>query len=72
MWLLYVQLLGKKNSYGFVWAVMINPPELPIELVTKLKTTYILQAQVCDGISTKEETGNYWYIIKSAKSSTLK
>jgi len=38
---------------------MINPPELPIELVTKLKTTYILQAQVCDGISTKEETGNY-------------
>ena len=30
MWLLYVQLLGEKSSYGIVWAVMINPPELPI------------------------------------------
>jgi len=33
MWLLYVglQLLRRKNRCGLVWAVMINPPELPIE-----------------------------------------
>jgi len=30
MWLLYVQLLVGQNRYGLVWAVMINPPELPI------------------------------------------
>jgi len=30
VWLLYVQLLRGKNRYGLVWAVMINPPELPI------------------------------------------
>jgi len=26
IWLLYVQLLGGKNRYAFVRAVMINPP----------------------------------------------
>jgi len=30
MWLLYVQLLREKNRYGLVWAVGINPPELPV------------------------------------------
>jgi len=30
MWLLYVQLLEGQNRYGIVWALMINPPELPI------------------------------------------
>ena len=25
-----VQLLGGQNRYVFVWAVMINPPKLPI------------------------------------------
>ena len=30
MWLLYVQLLGEQYWYGLVCAVMINPPELPI------------------------------------------
>jgi len=30
MWLLCVQLLTRKNSYGLVWAIMISPPELPI------------------------------------------
>ena len=30
MWLLYVQLLVGQNSYGLVWAVMINLPEMPI------------------------------------------
>jgi len=30
MWLLYVQLLRGKKRYGLVSAVMINPPELPI------------------------------------------
>jgi len=30
MWLLYVQLLEGQNRYALVCAVMINPPELPI------------------------------------------
>jgi len=30
MWLLYVQLLGVQKRYRLVCAVMINPPELPI------------------------------------------
>jgi len=51
-----------------VCAVMINPPELPIN--DEAHTASSLQ--VCTGISTKNETGNYWYIKKSAKSSTLK
>jgi len=50
-----------------LWSTRLN-----YQLVTKLETKQILQAQVCDGISTKKETGNYWYVIKSAKSSTLK
>ena len=29
MWLLYVQLLRRKNRYRLVWAIMINQPELP-------------------------------------------
>ena len=31
MWLLYVQLLSTKNRYSLVWAIMINPPELPVD-----------------------------------------
>ena len=30
MWLLCVQLLRRKNRYGLVWAIMISPPELPV------------------------------------------
>jgi len=30
MWLLYVQLLAGQNRYGRACAVIINPPELPI------------------------------------------
>jgi len=30
MWLWYVQLLGEQNRYELEWAVMINPPELPM------------------------------------------
>jgi len=26
MWLLYAQLLRRKNRHGLVWAIMINPP----------------------------------------------
>ena len=40
--------------------------------MTKLETKHILQAQVCDDISTKNEAGNQWYIIKLAKPSLLK
>jgi len=32
----------------------------------------MLQAQVCDDISTKNEMGNQLYILKSAKPITLK
>ena len=46
MWLLYAQLLGGQNRYGLMWAVIINPPELP-----KLEMMHILQAQVCGCIS---------------------
>jgi len=66
MWLLYLQLLVWQNRNGLACAVMICPPELPINDEARN------EAQVCDGISTKSEAGNYWYIIKSAKSSTLK
>ena len=31
MLLLYVQLLSRKNRYGLVRSIMINPPELPID-----------------------------------------
>jgi len=31
MWPLYVQLPSRKNRYGLVCAIMINPPELPID-----------------------------------------
>jgi len=30
MWLLNVKLLKGKNRYGLVWAIIINPHELPI------------------------------------------
>jgi len=29
MWQLYAELLRGQNRYGLVWAVTINPPELP-------------------------------------------
>ena len=70
MWLLYVQLLGAQNRCGFVCAVVII--RLNCQLMTKLETKQIWQAQVCDGIITNNEAGNCWYIIQSAKSSTLK
>ena len=35
MWLLYVQLLSTKKKYGLVWAVMIDPPELPINDIAR-------------------------------------
>jgi len=50
-----------------LWSIRLN-----CQLMTKLETKHILQAQVCDCVSTKNETGNQWCIIKSAKSSTLK
>jgi len=31
MWLLYVQLPSRKNRYGLVWTITINPHELPID-----------------------------------------
>ena len=40
--------------------------------MTKLETKHIVQAQVCDCVSTKNETENQWCITKSAQSSTLK
>ena len=59
---------GKRTVMGLcepLWSIRLN-----YQLVTKLEMKHILQEQVCDGISTKK-MGNYWYIIKSAKSSTL-
>jgi len=35
MWLLQILLLRGKNRYGLVWAVMINPSELPIDDETR-------------------------------------
>jgi len=58
---------GEQNKYGLLCAVVINPPELP----TNLETKHILQAHVCDDISTKNQTGNQWHVMKSAKPSTL-
>ena len=58
MWLLYVQLLGDRTNTGFcvpLWSIRLN-----CQLMTKLETKRILQAQVCDDISTKNETGNQW------------
>jgi len=49
MWLLYVQLLRGQNRYGIMWALMINPPELPI--MTKPEMMHILQTQMCSCIS---------------------
>ena len=48
-WLLHAQPLGGQNRYWLVWAIIINPPELPIN--DKLEMKHILQAQVCDCIS---------------------
>jgi len=49
VWLLYVQLLWEQNRYGLVWAIMINPPELPIG--DEARMMHILQTQVCGYIS---------------------
>ena len=40
------------SSYGLVWAVMINPPEQPINDETESK--HILQVQVCNCVSTNQ------------------
>jgi len=56
MWLLYVQPMSNQSRYGLVcavWSIRLN-----CQLMTKLETKHIPQAQVCDGISTKNETGN--------------
>jgi len=53
MWLLYVQLLGKENRYTHVcalWSIRLNCQQM-----TTLETKHMLQAQVCDGFSTKNE-----------------
>ena len=70
MWLLYVQQLGDSTVTGF--CVPLLSIRLNCQLMPKLETKHILQAQVLADISTKNGTGNQWYIIKSAKPSTLK
>jgi len=50
-----------------LWSICLN-----CQLMTKLETKHIVQAQVCDCVSTKNETENQWCITKSAQSSTLK
>jgi len=55
MWLLYVQVLREKDT-GLrepLWSI-----RLKCQLMTKLETKHILQAQVCDWISPKNKTGN--------------
>jgi len=34
----YVQQLGEQNRYRLVWAVMINPPEMPIKKCAHLNS----------------------------------
>jgi len=50
VWLFNVQLLGGEKRYGFVWPVMINPPQLLI-ILTILEMMHMLQAQTCGCIS---------------------
>jgi len=66
----YVKLLSRKNRWGL--REPLSSIRLNCQLMTKLETKHILQAQVWDCISTKNEMGNWGCIIKSAKSSTLK
>jgi len=57
MWLWNVQLLEDRTDTGLcvpLWSIRL---ELPI-IDEARNETHILQAQVCDGISTKNETGN--------------
>ena len=76
MWLLHVQLLGYSTDSGICESLWSN--RLDCQLMTMLKTMYILQAQVCGCISAhprlphqkiKRETVMHQ---KSAKSSKLK
>jgi len=60
----------KRTENGF--CEPLSSIRLNCQLMTKLETKHMLQEQVSDCISTKNETGNQWCIIKSAKSSTLK
>ena len=56
MWLLYVQLVVGRTDTGLcvpLWSIRLN-----CQFMTKLETKHILQAQVCDGIRPKSETGN--------------
>jgi len=56
MWLLYVQLLGTRTGTGLcepLWSIHLNRQSM-----TTRETKHILQAQVCDSFSTKNETGN--------------
>jgi len=46
-----------QNRYGLVCVVITNPPELPIN--EEARNEAHIKAQVCDGISTQNETGNY-------------
>jgi len=42
----------EEERHGLMWAIMINPPELPINDESRNEAHTVLQAQVCD------ETGN--------------
>jgi len=52
MWLFYVQLLGRQNRCWLVHAVISI--RVNCQLMKKLEAKHILQAQLCDGISTKK------------------
>jgi len=56
MWLFYVQLLVDRTDTGFCVPLCSMP--LNCQLMMKLETKHVLQAQVCDDISAKNETGN--------------
>jgi len=46
MWLVCTTI-GGQNRYGLVWAIIINPPELPIQWWSSKGCTYCKQTQVC-------------------------
>jgi len=52
----YVQLLEDRTDTGL--CVPLSSISLNCQLITKLETKHILQAQVCNSISTWNETGN--------------
>ena len=71
-----VQLLWGQNRYGLVWAVMINPPELPINDEARnyahiASTGVRLHKRTPKDATSKNVTGSEWRIKKSTKSSNL-